>query len=142
MSSKYEILSLVQANSSSDLSQVLILQFLLPSAFLPPLPSLLNFTLAKHLFNSILIKLFIRFLFLPYLIRPHPTTGTGYTKPYAIWSQSNLLSSYIQIIIPYRSNTLPIKKLSPYSHFSFKVRQHGQQKLYIQYKACNIFTKW
>ena len=132
MSSKYEMLSLVQANSSSDLSQILILQFLLPRAFLPPSPSLLNFTLAKHLFNTILIKLFIRFPFLPYLIRPHTTTGTGYTKPYAIWSRSNLLSSYIQIIIPYRSNTLPIKKLSLYSHFSFKVRQHGQQQLYLQ----------
>ena len=52
------------------------------------------------------------FLYLSYPIRPHTTTSIGYTKPYAKQNQSNLLSSYIQIMIFYGSNTLPIKKLS------------------------------
>ena len=43
-------------------------------------------------------------------IRQH-VTNIGYTKPYAKSSQSRLLSSYIQIIIPYWSNMLSIKKL-------------------------------
>ena len=38
--SKYELLFLSQANSSSDPSQILILQFPIPRAFLPLSPSL------------------------------------------------------------------------------------------------------
>ena len=43
----------------------------------------------------------------PYFALPHLTT-----KPCANPSQANFLSSYIRILIPYGSNTLPIKKLS------------------------------
>ena len=90
---KNELLFFDQANSSSDLSQKLILQ-------LPIVPCLLhhlsNFTLA-NLFNT---------------IRSQVTTSSGYTKPYAKASQSNLLGSYMHIIILYASNTLFIKKLS------------------------------
>ena len=64
------------------------------------------------LFNTILIMLLIGFPILSYAIRPHATTGIGYTKPYANPSQSSLISSYIKIIVPYGSNTLQIKKLS------------------------------
>ena len=53
---------------------------------------------------------FICFPFLSYPIRPNTTTSIGYTKPHAKPSQSNLSSSCKQIIIPYGSNTLPIKK--------------------------------
>ena len=49
---------------------------------------------------------------LSYPIQPHVITSIGQTKPYAKPSQSNLLSIYIQIIIPYGSNMLNIKKLS------------------------------
>ena len=45
--SKYELLFLDQANSRSALSQVLILQFPIPTAFLPLSPFLSNFTLAN-----------------------------------------------------------------------------------------------
>ena len=53
---------------------------------------------------------FIDFNILSYPIRPQATTGIGYTKSYINPSPSNLLSSYIQIMIPYGSNTLPIKQ--------------------------------
>ena len=53
---------------------------------------------------------FICFPFLSYPIRPNTTTSIGYTKPHAEPSQSNLSSTCKQIIIPYGSNTLPIKK--------------------------------
>ena len=46
--SKYELLFLDRANSSSDPSQILILQFPIPRDFLPPLLFLLNFALAKR----------------------------------------------------------------------------------------------
>ena len=49
-----------------------------------------------------------------------------------------LHTSYIQIIIPYGSNTLPIKTTLP---FTFKVKQHGQQQLYLQYKVYWILYK-
>ena len=45
--SKYELLFLNQANSSSDPSQILILQFPIPRASIPPSPCLSNFTLAN-----------------------------------------------------------------------------------------------
>ena len=44
--SKFELLFLNQASYSSDSSQILILQFLKPRAFLSPSPFLSNFTLA------------------------------------------------------------------------------------------------
>ena len=45
--SKYEMLYLDQANSSSDPSQILILQFPTPRASLSPSSSLSNFTLVS-----------------------------------------------------------------------------------------------
>ena len=45
--SRYELLFLDQANSSSDPSQILILHFPTPRASLPPSPSLSNFTIAN-----------------------------------------------------------------------------------------------
>ena len=45
--SKDELLFLDQANSKSDASQILIVQFPIPAASLPPSPSLSNFTLAN-----------------------------------------------------------------------------------------------
>ena len=45
--SKYELLFLDQANSSSNPSQILIQQFPIPRASLPPSPSLPNFTSAN-----------------------------------------------------------------------------------------------
>ena len=65
---------------------------------------------AEILFSTNLIMFFIGFNILSYPIRPQATTGIGYTKSFVNPSPSNLLSSYIQIMIPYRSNTLPIKQ--------------------------------
>ena len=65
LSSKYELLLLDQANSSSDPSQALTLRFLIFS----------------------------------YPIQPNATTSIGYTKAYGKPSQSNSLSSCLQVII-------------------------------------------
>ena len=96
----------------SDPSQILMLRFPIPRAssltiFVKFYPSQL-----RPLFNTIPIMFFIDFPILSYPIQPHATTSIGYTRPYGKPSQSNLLSSCILIIIPYGSNTLPIKKLS------------------------------
>ena len=45
--SKYELIFLDQASFSSDPTKILILQFPIPIASLPPSPSLSNFTLAN-----------------------------------------------------------------------------------------------
>ena len=112
--SKYELLFLDQANSSSDPSQRWTLRFPTPRASLPPSLSLFKVypSQQKSLFNTILITFFIGFPILSYPMQPHTTTVIGYTKPYGKPTQSNLLSSCTQIIIPYGSNRLPIKKLN------------------------------
>ena len=110
---KYEQLFLDQANSSSNPSQILILQLpirrtsLLPQHLCQILPQP-----TETLTNTNLIMFFIGFNILSYSIRPQATASIGYTKSDIKPSQSNLLSSFIQIMIPYGLNTLPIKKLS------------------------------
>ena len=84
--SKYELLFLDQANTSSDPCQILILQFHTLRASLPPLPSLSYFTLVN--WNPSLTKL----------------SSCSPSVPL-------FLSNDLQILIPYGSNTQPIKKL-------------------------------
>ena len=112
--SKYKLLFLDQANSSSDPSQKWALRFPTPRASLPPLPSLFKVypSQQKSLFKTILITFSIGFPILSYPMQSHTTTIIEYTKPYGKPSQSNLLSSCIHIIIPFGSNRLPIKKLN------------------------------
>ena len=111
--SKYELLFLGQANPSSDPSQILILQFPIPRASLPPSPSLSHFTPANwnppsaqssSCFSSVS------------LYCPTPPQVLNITKHMAIQAnflyQAILISSYIQIIMPYGSSTLSIKVLS------------------------------
>ena len=96
-----------------------------PYAELPYLPHHLCQILpysTKALSNTILIMFFIGFHILSYPIRPQATTSIGYTKPYKKPSQLNLLSSFIQIMITYGSNTLPIKSWVSKSRFYFKFR--------------------
>ena len=83
--SKYELIFLDQASSSSDLSQTLILRFLLPRVSLPPLSSLFKFYLSqlKLLLNTIVIMFLTGFPHLSYPIQPHTQTSIGYTKPCA-----------------------------------------------------------
>ena len=119
--SKYELLFLGQANPSSDPSQILILQFPIPRASLPPSLSLSNFTLAnwnplQHNLDHVLHQF-------SYFVLPHSTTSHHkywiYQTIYKV-KPINLLASYIQIMIPYQSNTLPIKKLSLYDRLLFQ----------------------
>ena len=66
----------------------------------------------------------------PYLGLPHLTTRHHkywINKTYAKPTQWNFLSSYIQILIPYGSNTLHIKNWVFKRRSSFKFRQHGEQ---------------
>ena len=84
---------------------------------------------------------FIGFPILPYPIRPRATISIGYIKPCVKPSKSNVLSSYINVIISYGSNTLPWKSWVFKGNFSFKVRQHSQKQLYLQYKVCWILCK-
>ena len=140
MFSKYELLFLDKANSSSDAFKILILQFPLPRTFLT-ISIKFNPSQLEPLFNKILITFFISFPALYYPIGPHVTANIGYAKPYTKPSQSNLLSSCIQIIMPYGSNTLPIKSWVFKSCLFFRVRRHGQQQLYFQYKVCWSFYR-
>ena len=90
--SKYELLFLDQANSSSDRSQILIQQLPIPRASLTPSPSLSNFTLANwnpSLTPSSSCSSSVS-----------ATTSIGHTKPYTKPSQLDLLSSYMQISRP------------------------------------------
>ena len=95
---KFELFSLDQANLRSDSSQKLLLR---PKSS-SPLPAE---TVLQHNPHHVI---FIIFPILSYPIWRHATI-MRYIKPYAKPSQSNLLSRYMQIIIPYWSNTLPIK---------------------------------
>ena len=157
--SKYKLLFLGQSDSRSDPSQILILQYPIPGAFLSPSPSLWSYTLVN--WNPSSTQSSSYFPILLYIIRPHATTSIGYTNTYAKPSHYTLLSSYIQIIIYYGSNhgvtihqkteSLTLSWRRPVSYrnqsidngprhervkscFSFKFSQHVQQQLYLQYK--------
>ena len=86
---KYEPFFPSQTNSSSDPSQILILQHPIPISSLPPSQSLSNFALEnwKHS-STILIIVFFDFLISSYPIQPH-ATSIEYTK--AMPSQSYFL---------------------------------------------------
>ena len=58
-----------------------------------------------------------------------------------MYSKYQIISSYIKIIVSYGSNTLSSKSWVIKSRFSFNVRQHGQQQLYLQYKVSWMFYK-
>ena len=75
----------------------------------------------KPVFSTILIVLFIGLPIFSYPIQPYTTTDIEYIKPYAKPSQSNASSSYMQIIISYRSSTSRIKNWVFKDFFSFKV---------------------
>ena len=70
--------------------------------------------------STILIMFFIGFSILSYPIQPSATTTIGYPKPYGKPSQSNLLSSCLQIVMLYGSGTLTIKKLSLWEPLFFQ----------------------
>ena len=90
----------------------MILQLPICRTSLPLSPSLSNFTLAN--WNPLQRKTDHAFHRFQNFFVLNSTTSIRFTKSYVKPSQLNLLSSYIQIMIPYGSNMLPIKKLSLY----------------------------
>ena len=126
MYSKYQILKILKncfqnMNCSFWIKLILVLIHLKnwyyhsPHAELPYIPYYLRQVLpepTETFSNTNLIMFFIGFNILSYSIRQQATTSIGYTKSYIKPKQSNLLSSWIQIMIPYGSNAQPIKKLS------------------------------
>ena len=143
MFSKFELFFLDQANSSSDPSQISILQFPIASASLPPSPSLSNFALATwnplqhnphHLLHQFL-----------YFVLPHWTTNYYRYWIYQTICKAKLMKVIIKLYTCHNSlwtkHTTHQKRWVFKSHFSFKVRQHDQQQLYLQYKICWILYK-
>ena len=125
MFSKYELLFLDQANSSFDRSQILILQFLIPRASLPATPFLSNVTLAN--WNPLQHNPHHVFHQFPSFVLNHSTTSH-----HKYWIYPDICKFVSKLYTDH--NTLWV-------HFSFKVRQHGQQQLYLQHKVCWILYK-
>ena len=78
----------------------------------------------KPLFHIILIMFFIVFPTLSYPIQSHSITSIEYTKPYSKPNQANLYS-YMQIILFYGFNTMPIKS------WVFKLNASSFSQLYL-----------
>lgn len=115
--SKHELFSLDQANYSSNPSQILIVQYSMLRASLSLSPYVWNFILAN--WNPCSTQSSSRGLHLFPCFIPTHATIIWYTKSFVKPNQSDLLSSYIRIIIPYWSNALPKKKLSLSEPFLF-----------------------
>ena len=124
---KYKLHFLDQAFCSFNPSQIMILQFPITRASLPPSPPLSYLTLASQLkplsFNTILIILFIDFPIFP--------TPFDQMLSQVLDKLNSMSSPANQIFI----------KLVFKSHFSFKLRQHCQQQLYLHYKVCWVLYK-
>ena len=89
-----------------------------------------------------LVMFFIGFPILSYPIQPNATTSIGYTKSYGKSSQSNLLSSCLQIIISYGLGTLPIKKVkSLRTAFLSKIDNSVNSNSIFNTKYAEFFTK-
>ena len=123
MFSKYELLSLDQANSSSDPSQILILEFPISRASLPTSPSLLNFDLAnwnslQHKHNPHHVLHQFSYFFLPHLITSHHKYWIYHTicKAKPIKFISKLYTDY---------NTLWIKQATHQKADSLRVASHS-----------------
>ena len=102
----YEIFSLDHANFSYDPSQILILQYPIPTASLPPSPSLPNFPLANwnpsSTQSSSCSSLFSLFFLTTFVHTPQLLNIPNHMP-----NQANQI--YYQTIHKY---TLPVKKLS------------------------------
>ena len=139
---KEELLFLDQANSSSNLSWILILQFPIPRASLPPSPSLSNFTTANwnsYSTQSSSCSSSVS-LFSP--------TPFDHTLPRVLDIQTTDQAKPIKFIIKLYAdhNTLWVKhatyqKAESLRAFRQYVRQHSQQQLCLQYKVCWLLFK-
>ena len=121
----YELLFLDQANSSSYPSEILIIQFIMIQTFL------------QHNTHHVLHRF-------RYFVLPQASTRHHKYWIYQTICQAKPIKFIIKLCTDHYNlwdNTLPIKKLSLQELFSFKVRQHGQQQLHLQYKVCWFFCK-
>ena len=121
----YELLFLDQANSSSYPSEILIIQFPMIQTFL------------QHNTHHVLHRF-------RYFVLPQASTRRHKYWIYQTICQAKPIKFIIKLCTDHYNlwdNTLPIKKLSLQELFSFKVRQHGQQQLHLQYKVCWFFCK-
>ena len=121
----YELLFLDQANSSSYPSEILIIQFPMIQTFL------------QHNTHHVLHRF-------RYFVLPQASTRHHKYWIYQTICQAKPIKFIIKLCTDHYNlwdNTLPIKKLSLQELFSFKVRQHGQQQLHLQYKVCWFFCK-
>ena len=85
----------------------------------------------------------IGFPIFSYPIRPHTTTTIGCSKPYTKPSQSYLLSRCIQIIMTYRSNTVPIKKAGSLRATSLSQLDNTvNNNSIVNTKYAEFSTKW
>ena len=93
--SKYKVSFLDQADSSSDPYQMIILQFPIPRASLPPSPSLSNFTLVNWNPSTTQFSSCSSLVSLIFPTQFNHTPSQVLNKAYPKSIQSNLLSSYI-----------------------------------------------
>ena len=119
--SKYELFFPNQANFSSDLSHILMLQHPVLISSLSPSSLLFNFVLKNWILNStILIMLSLGFLISPYPIWPL-AIDIGYTQI----SQDKPIKSIIMLSTDHKTKTHNHQKAKYLRAVSNKVGQHG-----------------
>ena len=136
--SKYKLLLRNQANSSSDPSQILVLQHPNPISSLPPSPSLANFALetenllkqSSSCSSLVSLSLPTQFNHTPQVldIQKHVPSHANQIYYHAYTDHKTL----------HRSNKYPSKSWVLKSPFPFKV---SRQHLDLRYKVCWIFHK-
>ena len=138
MFSRYELLSLDQPSYSSDPFKILILQFLIPRVSLSPSSSLPNLTLVNWNPSLTRSSSCSSSVSLPSLFDHTPpqvldTLNHISSQANQIYYQAIYRSWYLLGQTRYQSKSWVFK-----DRFFFKVRQHGQQQLYLQCKVCWI----
>ena len=138
--SKYELFFPYQANSSSDLSQILMLQHPIPILLLSPPPFLSNFTLQNWNFSS--ITLIILFINLPL---PYSTTRHRHWIYKNICQAKPVKSSimHIQIIKRYMGQTDLYQKVESLRAISFSTLDNMfKSNSIFNTKQVEFCTKW
>ena len=123
---KYKLHFLDQAFCSFNPFQIMILQFPITRASLPPSPPLSYLTLA----NS----------------SPSPSTqSSSYYLSTSLFFPTPFDQMLSQVLDKLNSMSSPANqifiKLVFKNHFSFKLGQHCQQQLYLHYKVCWVLNK-
>ena len=109
----------------------MILQFPIPWVFLPPSPSSSNFAPAN--WNPSLTQYLLCSSSVPLFCPTHSTTRYHKYWTYQTLCQPKPIKCIIKLYRDHKT-CYPSKSWVFKGCFSFKVRQHGQQRLYLQYK--------